>query len=151
MSVPRQGLELIQRFEGLHKQRPDGQVEAYRCPAGVPTIGWGSTGPDVAMGAVWSRAQCDARLEKDATRFAGGVVKASPGVASDAPRISALTSFTYNLGLGAYQSSTLRRKVNERDWAEAGRQCRRWNRAGGRVLPGLVLRRELEALLLERG
>lgn len=146
MSIP---LDLIQQFEGLHKRRPDGLVEAYRCPAGVPTIGWGSTGPDVTMGEVWTRSQCDARLERDAGRFAAGVAAASPPVKSDVPRLKALTSFTYNLGMGAYQGSTLRRAVNALDWAEAGRQIRRWNKAGGRVLPGLVLRREAEALLLE--
>lgn len=151
MKVPAQGLEIIKRFEGIHRVRPDGQVQAYRCPAGIPTIGWGSTGPDVTMSTVWGRAACDARLESDAARFAAGVTAASPVVAGSAPRLSALTSWAYNLGLGAYQGSTLRRAVNRRDWQEAGRQCRRWVRAGGRVLPGLVLRRELEAVLLERG
>lgn len=154
MKAPAAALDLIRRFEGLHKLRHDGRVEAYADPAHgwqVPTIGWGSTGPDVQRGTVWSREACVARLERDASRFASGVSAASPVVAGDAPRLSALTSFAFNLGLGAYQGSTLRRKVGERDWPEAGRQCRRWTRGGGRVLPGLVLRREAEALLLEGG
>lgn len=151
MKLPALALEVIKRFEGIHKVRPDGMVQAYKCPADVPTIGWGSTGPDVTMATLWTKAQCDARLERDAQRFADGVTRASPTIQGDEARTSALTSFAYNLGLGNYQSSTLRRRVNERDWPEAGRQIRRWNRAAGRVLPGLVLRRELEAALLEGG
>ena len=154
MKVPALALKLIRAFEGLHKVRPDGQIEAYADPAHgwrVPTIGVGATGPDVQRGTVWTRAECDRRLERDAEKFAAGVAKASPAIPADPPRHAALTSFAFNLGLAAYQGSTLRRKVNERDWPEAGRQCRRWTKAGGITLPGLVIRREAEAALLEGG
>ena len=142
-------LDIIKRFEGCHRKTKDGKYTAYKCPADVWTVGWGSTGPDVTKGTTWTKAECDARLERDAGRFTAGVQRYAPHVSGG--RRDALVSFTYNLGLAAYAGSTLRRKVNEGDWPEAARQLRKWNKSGGRVLPGLVLRREVEALLLEGG
>jgi lysozyme len=118
---------------------------------GVPTIGWGSTGPDVKPGTRWTREQCKERLLDAMRKALAGVLRASPNVASDEDRAAALLDFAYNLGVGAYQGSTLRWRVNEGSWQEAAAQCRKWVFAGGRKLPGLVLRRELEALMLERG
>lgn len=66
-------------------------------------------------------------------------------------RLAAIVDFTFNLGAGRLQSSTLRRRVNQRDWIAAGQELRRWIYGGGKVLPGLVARREAEVLLLVPG
>jgi lysozyme len=63
-------------------------------------------------------------------------------------RLAAIVDFTFNLGAGRLQTSTLRRRVNQSDWAEAGRELVRWVYGGGRMLPGLVVRREAERRLL---
>jgi Phage lysozyme len=63
-------------------------------------------------------------------------------------RLAAIVDFTFNLGAGRLQASTLRRRVNQRDWSGAAQELRRWVYGGGRVLPGLVIRREAETLLL---
>lgn len=147
-------LPIIKRFEGFEKVRPDGMVEAYPDPAHgwkVPTIGWGCTGPDIKRGTVWTVAQCEDRTAHEAEHAFAGALRASPGLASDPCRCAAIVDFVFNLGEGKYKASTLRKRVNERDWMSAAREIRKWVNAGGRKLSGLVLRRELEALMLERG
>lgn len=63
-------------------------------------------------------------------------------------RLAAIVDFTFNLGAGRLQTSTLRRRINQRDWIAAGQELRRWVYGGGKVLPGLVTRREAEVALL---
>lgn len=150
----RLALPIIKRFEGLATKRADGRIEAYPDPAHgwkVPTIGWGCTGPDIKRGTIWTLEQCEARLAEEAQHRYPALIRASTILGADDPRAAAMLDFIFNLGVGAYQGSTLRRKVNERDWMEAARQCRKWVNAGGVKLSGLVLRREVEALMLERG
>lgn len=132
---------LVRRFEGC-------RLRAYLCPAGVWTCGWGSTGPDVGPRTVWTQAQADRRMEQDALRFARQTVALCPVLAGDARRLSAIADFAYNLGAGNLRSSTLRKRVNDEDWPGAIAQLRRWIRGGGRVLRGLVIRRDAEAALL---
>ena len=75
--------------------------------------------------------------------------KLSPILAAEPDRrIAALTSFAYNCGLGNYRISTLRRRVNQRDWPEAAREIMKWNKAAGRVMAGLTRRRAAEAVFL---
>lgn len=131
--------KLIRRFEGC-------RLTPYLCPAGVWTAGWGSTGPDVFPGRPWTQEYADYRLELDAVRFAKATLAACPTL--DVERLCAIADFAYNLGTGALRGSTLRKRVNEEDWEAARHELRRWVRGGGRVLPGLVLRREAEAALL---
>lgn len=150
----RQALPIIKRFEGLAKVRPDGRIEAYADPAHgwrVPTIGWGCTGPDIKRGTIWTLAQCEERLAEEAEERYPALIALSATLASDGARGAAMLDFIFNLGVGAYRGSTLRRRVAERSWMDAGRECRKWVNAGGVKLPGLVVRRELEALMLERG
>ncbi len=130
---------LIRTFEGC-------RLMPYLCPAGVWTCGWGSTGPDVVPGQPWTQEYADRRMQQDAMRFARGTLALCPGLAGT--RLSAIADFAYNVGLGALQASTLRRKVNSREWDEAKTQLMRWVRGGGRVLPGLVRRRKAEADLI---
>ncbi len=130
---------LIRTFEGC-------RLMPYLCPAGVWTCGWGSTGPDVVPGQPWTQQYADRRMKQDAMRFARGTLALCPRLTGT--RLSAIADFSYNLGLGNLQASTLRRKVNAEDWDEAKTQLMRWVRGGGRVLPGLVRRRKAEADLI---
>lgn len=135
-------LELIRRFEGC-------RLTPYYCPGGVLTCGWGSTGPDVFPGQPWTQAQADARLEADAARFVAGTLALCPALAGEPERrLCAVADFAYNLGLGRLKASTLRKRIAARDWNAACDELRKWTRGGGRILPGLVLRRAAEAALL---
>lgn len=130
------GVRLVQEFEGC-------RLDAYRCPAGVPTIGYGATGPDIRMGMVWTQEQADARLVEDLARFADGVERLVEVDLSD-NQFAAIVSFAFNVGLGAFRDSTLLRKLNAGDYLGAADQLPRWNKGGGRVLPGLTRRRAAE-------
>ena len=139
-------LPLIIQFEGL-------RLRPYLCPAGVATIGVGATryldGSRVALTdqPINREAALVLLRESVAREYLPAVLRLCPG-ADTAQRIAALVSFAFNLGVGALASSTLRRRVNAGDWPGAQRELLRWVRGGGRVLPGLVLRRQAEAALL---
>lgn len=78
------------------------------------------------------------------------VLALCPGLIDEPPRrLAAVASWAYNLGTGRLRVSTMRRRINEKDWAEASRECRRWVYGGGKKLPGLVARRDEEAEMLE--
>lgn len=118
----------------------------YLCPAGIWTCGWGSTGPDVIPGRAWTQEYADRRLDMDAARFVRGTLTLCPNLDGDA--LCAIADFSYNLGLGRLKVSTLRRCLNASDRTAARAELAKWVRGGGRVLPGLVLRRAAEATLL---
>lgn len=143
---------LIKPFEGYHRRLPDGGCKAYPDPGtgNVPwTIGWGSTGPDITPDTVWTAQQAEERLKQEVLHFANAVLKLSPVLDEELPRrFAAIISFAYNCGVGNYRISTLRKRVNARDWAGAQAEIVRWNKAAGRVLPGLTRRRAAEAELL---
>lgn len=147
-TVSPRGIALIQRFEGCARLRADGMVEAYPDPGtgGPPwTIGWGATGPEIGPGTVWSRRRCDARLAQDIARFASEVDRALGNSPTSQTQFDALVSFHYNTG--AIHRATLTRRHCAGDCAGAADEFARWNRAGGRVLSGLVKRRAAEAAL----
>ena len=138
--ITQEGLELIKRFEGF-------SPTIYICPAGYPTIGYGHVvrGDERDLFA-------DGIDEEEAGNLLQGDVRwAERGVLRliDVPltdgQFDALVSFTFNLGTGALQRSTLRRKVNREEHAEVPREFMRWVWARGKRLKGLVLRRELES------
>ena len=148
------GIALIKRFEGCARLRRDGLVEAYPDPAtgAAPwTIGWGATGRDhvdggmIGPGTVWTQAQCDARLADDLVRYAAEVAAALGDAPTSQAQFDALVSFHYNTG--AIARATLTAKHCKGDCEGAAREFARWNRAGGRVLKGLVRRRAEEAAL----
>ena len=143
-------LELIKKYEGCHKRQADGTLIAYKCPAGVWTIGWGSTGRYIKEGTVWTQEKADERLAKDAQAAIDATLKASPILQGADFKLAAIADFIYNLGIGNYQSSTLKKRVDAGNWLEASQEIRRWNKAGGKVLAGLTARREDEAKLLMR-
>jgi lysozyme len=140
-------IALCKRFEGF-RARP------YLCPAGVPTIGYGSTyypdGKRVTLDdAPVTEAQASALLAQELLHtYAPGVLRLCPTLATSSPRFNAILDFAYNLGLGRLQTSTLRRCINRQDWQGATEQLGKWVRGGGRVLPGLVARRAAESQLL---
>lgn len=130
---------LIRRFEGC-------RLTPYICPAGVWTCGWGSTGRDVFPGSPWTQDYADRRLEQDAIKFARGTMLLSPNL--DEERLCAIADFAYNLGLGALKASTLRKKLLQGEWDSAKVEIQKWTHGGGKVLPGLVIRRAVEAAML---
>lgn len=147
-----QAFELIKRFEGCASLRPDGLVEAYPDPGtgGAPwTIGWGATGPDIGPGTVWTQDQCDARLMHDVARHATEVAKALGNASTTQAQFDALVSFHYNTG--AIARATLTERHCAGDHIAAIEEFARWNRAGGRVLRGLVRRRQAEARVYSSG
>ncbi len=142
------GLALIKTFEGCARLRPDGMVEAYPDPGtgGAPwTIGWGATGPGIGPATVWTRAQCDERLARDVERHAADVARAIGDAPTSQAQFDALTSFHYNTG--AIARATLTQRHRAGDFAGAEREFARWNKAGGKILRGLVRRRAAEAAL----
>lgn len=132
------GLALIKASEGL-------RLKAYLDPVGIPTIGYGSTGPHVAMGKAITHAEADALLRKDLERFERGVSELAGEMTPG--QFSALVSFAFNVGLKALEESTLLRLHRAGDFVGAAAQFGRWTKAGGKVLPGLVKRRAAEAAL----
>jgi lysozyme len=133
-------LELIKRFEGC-------RLRAYLCPAGIPTVGWGSTGPDVKLGDAWTQEQADARMAADALMFQTATHAQCPTADTDG-RLAALSDFAYNMGLTRLKGSTLRRRALAGDWDAVAVELNRWVYAAGKKLPGLVKRRSAEAALL---
>jgi lysozyme len=123
-------------FEGL-------ELHAYRDPVGIWTIGWGHTGADVTPNLVITEAQAEAMLMDDLTH-AGNSVSRLVSVTLSQNEFDALTDFTFNLGVGAFAASTLRRLVNESKMVEASGEFGKWVHAGGKVLPGLIARRQAE-------
>ena len=143
---------LIKPFEGLAKRLPDGTVTSYPDPGtkGHPwTIGWGATGPDVQPGTIWTMQQCEDALDHHINYFYVGLCKLSPTLSKASPRrIAAATSWAYNCGLRNYRISTFKKRIDAGDWDGAADQCLLWNKAAGRVLPGLTRRRAAEAAMM---
>lgn len=134
----RAGLALIKEFEGC-------ELTAYRCPAGVWTIAYGRT-TNVKPGDTCSQAQADEWLIEEYDAFESKVRQAINVPVTD-NQLGALVSFTYNIGVSAFRKSTLLRKLNAHDYAGASIEFSRWNKAGGKVLNGLVRRRLAETAL----
>ena len=145
-AVSEAGIALVKQFEGCARRRGDGLIEAYPDPGtgGAPwTIGWGAIGPGIGPETAWSQAQCDARLAADLARHAAEVTQAIGKAPTSQAQFDALVSFHYNTG--AIGRATLTRRHRAGDYTGAAREFARWNRAGGRVLAGLVRRRAAEA------
>lgn len=139
--VSDKGIDLIKRFEGC-------RLKAYPDPAtgGEPwTIGWGHT-KGVKRGDTCTQEQADAWLQEEATEFSIQVLKLVK-VRITQNQLDALTSFAYNVGIGALAKSTLLRLLNEGKTQEAADQFSRWNKAAGKVMAGLSTRREAERRL----
>lgn len=131
------GINLIKQFEGL-------SLKAYKCPAGVWTIGWGATGKDIIQGLEWTQEQCDERLVRDLSPVEDHINRRIREIAQN--KFDALVSFTYNLGRGSLDKSTLLKKVlNNPNDITIFDEFMKWTYAGGKQLQGLIRRRKAEA------
>lgn len=137
---------LQRRFEGLF-------LTPYLCPAGVPSIGYGATyyedGTRVTLhDPAITRERAEALLLwMVRTVYLPAVIKLCPGIDS-AERLAAIIDFAFNLGTGNLRASTLRRRINAGNWDAVPKELRKWIKGGGRVLKGLVARREAEVRLI---
>ena len=144
MKLNQAGIDLMHQFEGL-------KLDAYLCPANIPTIGWGSTfyedGKKVKLGDKITKERADALFLGIAEDFAKRVRTLLKKELNE-NQFSALVSFTYNVGVGSLQKSTLLKKVNVNPSDPTiHNKFIKWNKAGGKVLNGLTRRREAESKL----
>ncbi len=169
MKLSEAGAELMHRYEGC-RNRP------YLCPAHIWTIGYGHVlyqdqirlkmarsadeeyrkPPPIirkeyplaaADNRIWSKEEINALFATDVASFERGVLRLVPGVSGRQGAFDALVSFAFNAGLGNLQRSQIRIRANRGDWEGAGEALMDWTKGGGKVLPGLVKRREAEKAL----
>ena len=152
IDVPQVAIDLAKRFEGFERKAKrciEITAVPYICPAGFWTIGYGHLcdpkHPPI------TEAKAEVYLARDLQTALVATLRYCPVLATEPDgRLAAIVDFTFNLGAGRLQTSTLRRRINQRDWGAAGQELRRWVYGGGKVLPGLVSRREAEAAWLVR-
>lgn len=165
MKTSEAGLHLMHKFEG-YKNKP------YLCPAHIWSVGWGTVlyqnqiklpmirveGKDVSMirkeyplrqedNRVWSKEELVEIFKNDLASFERAVLRLVPGCAGHQGRFDALVCLAYNIGAGNLQRSTIRMKANRGDWEGAAEAFMAWTKGGGKVLPGLVKRRQAEISL----
>ena len=163
MKLSKAGADLMHRYEGC-RNRP------YLCPADIWTIGYGhvlyqdqirlpvvTDKPNVVVrkkyslkpedNRVWSKEEINQLFSDDVASFERGVLRLVPGCVGRQGSFDALVSFAFNAGLGNLQRSTIRMKANRGDWEGASEAFMMWTKGGGRVLPGLVKRRQAEIAL----
>lgn len=127
----------VKRFEGL-------KLKAYLCPARVWTIGYGET-LGVKEGDVWTIEKAESVLRKRVGQFMLATMRKCPMLFLEPPeRAAACTSLSYNIGVGAFGASSVSRHTGRGDFSKAAESFLLWNKAGGRVLRGLTLRRQYE-------
>ena len=139
MKTSNSGINLIRSFEDL-------RLKAYDDGVGVWTIGYGTTainGVAVKKGDTCTAEQAKSYMAQDLKKFESSI-NTSVKVPLNQNQFDALVSLTYNIGIGAFKSSTLLKKLNAKDYKGAAEQFPRWNRGGGRVLNGLIKRRKIE-------
>jgi lysozyme len=164
MKISEKGEHLMHFFEG-YRNKP------YRCSAAIWTVGWGHAMysdqlklPNVRKegytglirsdyqlkgedARVWSKDELVDLFKVDINTFERGVLRLSPTLANHQSKFDAVVSFAYNAGLGNYQRSTIRMKVNRGDWEGAAEAFMMWTKAGGKEVAGLVKRRKAEVAL----
>ena len=149
IEVPQSAIELAKRFEGFQRvpNNDSGRAHPYICPAGFWTIGYGHL-CDAAHPPI-TEAEAEVYLARDLRTALTATLRYCPVLATEPEeRLAAIVDFTFNLGAGRLQTATLRRRINQRDWASSAQELSRWIYGGGKVLPGLVARRKAEAALM---
>ena len=136
MKISNKGKDLIKKYEGC-------KLEAYKCPAGIWTIGYGHTDANVTSGTKITQEQANKLFNQDIKKFEKGVEQMVK-VLINQNQFDALVSFSFNLGLGALQNSTLLKKLNAKDYQGAANEFDRWVYAGNKKLEGLIRRRREE-------
>lgn len=170
MKLSDAGAELMHRYEGF-RNKP------YQCPAHIWTIGYGhvlyqeqirlpmarpagKTKADIPVirseyplknkdNRVWSKEEINELFKDDVGTFERGVLRLAPGLVGRQGAFDACVSFSYNAGLGNFQRSQIRMRINRGDWEGAAEAFMQWTRAGGKELPGLVKRRKAEIALFK--
>ena len=140
MKISKEGVALIKKFEGC-------KLESYYDAVDVLTIAYGRT-KAVKAGDTCTQEQADAWLEEELHEY-GGYVNKYVEVPLEQHHFDSLVSWVYNLGPTNLKSSTLLKVLNDKDYEGVPAQIKRWNKAGGKILEGLVRRREAEAKLFE--
>ena len=138
MNISQEGLSLIKKFEGC-------ELEAYKCAAGVWTIGYGST-KGVKEGDSIIQEEADKLLLHEMEEYEG-YINNMVNVDLEQNQFDAMVSWVFNLGPANLKASTLLKVLNAKDYEGVPAQIKRWNKAGGKVLQGLIRRREAESLL----
>ena len=149
MAVPAAAIELAKRFEGFHRvpKHDPHRAHPYVCPAGYWTIGYGHL-CDPKHSPI-TEEEAESYLAHDLQTALAATLRYCPVLATEPDgRLAAIVDFAFNLGAGRLQTSTLRRRINQRDWSQAAIELQRWVYGGGKPLPGLVLRRREESKLL---
>ena len=144
MKIDKYGEKLIKQFESckLTAYKADKSEKYY-------TIGWGHYGADVGKNAIITKETADKLFRNDIKYFETSV-NSCLKVKVTQSMFNALVSFTYNVGFGAFKSSTLLKYVNKKQFKKASNEFKKWNKCGGKVLNGLVKRRLLEKIEFER-
>lgn len=146
MQISQAGIDLIKKYEGL-------KLRSYLCPAGVWTIGYGTTGPDIKANMVITKAEAEAYLGRDLEKFTDGVLTRCAPVVPNQNQLDAMVCFSYNVGLGNFATSSVLRLFKAGDIPGAARAFMLWTKAKDpstgkkRELPGLVKRRADEKAL----
>jgi len=140
MKISLEGLSLIKRFEGC-------RLKAYKCSAGVLTIGYGHTGGVTETDTI-TQDDANKLLQEDVAKFEA-YVDDNVIVELNQGQFDALVAWTFNLGPGNLRESTMLKKLNEADYTSVPNEMKRWNKAGGKTLDGLIRRRNAEALLFQ--
>ena len=140
MKISQEGLSLIKKFEGC-------RMEAYYGSGGVLTIGYGHTG-GVKESDTITQEEAEKLLRADVFKFEE-YVEDNVMVELDQSQFDALVAWTFNLGPGNLRESTMLKKLNDADYASVPSEMKRWNKAGGKTLDGLIRRRNAEALLFQ--
>lgn len=138
MKTSSHGIALIKKFEGL-------RTTAYRCPAGILTIGYGHTS-NVKKGDICTELEAEHLLESDLGNFEKGLEKAlnADEIVVNQYQFDALISFSYNVGLTRLVNSTLWKYLKHSDYSSAAYEFLKWNRVNGQVSKGLSARRQAE-------
>lgn len=136
MNISEKGIKLIKNFEGC-------RLEAYKCPAGIWTVGYGHTGSTVHQGLKISQSEADSLLKTDLIIHCNNVSKLVK-VPLNQNQFDALVSLEYNIGYGNFSRSTLLKLLNTKNYKGAAEQFAVWRLGGGKILPGLVRRRKAE-------
>ncbi len=145
MKVSQTGLDLIKHFEGL-------RLTAYLCPARVWTIGYGTTGvAEARPGVTITKERAEQLLAEDVSKFGRQVWELTKDVVVSQHQFDALVAFAYNVGIGAFKTSTMLKKLRQKDYTGTASEFLRWTKSKGKELPGLVKRRRAESLLFLGG
>ena len=140
MKVSQDCIDLVKFFEGF-------EAKAYLCPASVWTIGYGRT-RNVREGDVVNEKQAERDLLEELEEF-GDQVSSTVKVSLEQSQFDALVAWTFNLGVGNLRESTMLKKLNNSKFDKVPSEIKRWNKAAGKTLDGLVRRRQAESLLFE--